>query len=338
MKKWKHYVGIDISKLTFDAAVIVNDQTETMQHRQFAKTAEGLTQFQQWLFQKQVLLNDQTMVCMEYTGLYNRKVLDFLEQTGVAIWVEMAAHIKKSLGLQRDKSDKLDAQRIADFAWRHADKARHWSSRSSAVQRIKDLLAQRDRLVDTKTRLQVPLQEIKQEGLEKSFQELNKLQQPIIKKIEQGIAQIEKTIQNIVQADEELKTKSALIQSVKGVGPIICWYLLSYTNGFLYLDKGKSLACYCGVVPFKNTSGTTIKSKPRVSPIANKKLKSLMNLAALSAIKHDKEIKYYYERKVMEGKNKMSVLNAVRNKLILRITAVVRDNRKFEDNYVRKAA
>jgi transposase len=46
------------------------------------------------------------------------------------------------------------------------------------------------------------------------------------------------------------------------------------------------------------------------------------------------ELKEFYERKVEQGKNKMSVLNAVRNKLVLRIFAVVRENRKYEKNYI----
>lgn len=58
----------------------------------------------------------------------------------------------------------------------------------------------------------------------------------------------------------------------------------------------------------------------------------------MSAIQNDKEMKAYFERKVMEGKNKMSVINAVRNKLIHRVFAVVRDERMFEYNYVRLCA
>jgi transposase len=91
-------------------------------------------------------------------------------------------------------------------------------------------------------------------------------------------------------------------------------------------------------VPFSKTSGSSVRYKPTVSPHANKKLKKLLHLCALSAIKNDKEIKAYYERKVEQGKNKMCVINAVRNKLIHRVFAVIRDDRFFEENYVRKCA
>ena len=69
-----------------------------------------------------------------------------------------------------------------------------------------------------------------------------------------------------------------------------------------------------------------------------KKLKKLLHLCALSAIKNDKELHLYFESKVIDGKNKMSVINAVRNKLVHRVYAVLRDERMFEENYVRKCA
>ena len=112
--------------------------------------------------------------------------------------------------------------------------------------------------------------------------------------------------------------------------------LLAYTKGFTTFSTAKQLACYCGVVPFSKTSGSSVRFKPTVSNMANKKLKKLLHLCALSAIKNDPEIKLYFERKVGEGKNKMCVINAVRNKLIHRVFAVVRDDRFFEENHVRK--
>jgi len=338
MEKIIHFIGIDMSKKTFDCCVIIDNQRSNTTHKQFSKTAMGLKGFQAWLMSFGVKLNEQTLICMEFTGLYNRMVLDFLTTSDAVVWVEMAVHIKKSLGLQRDKSDKLDAKRIALFAWRNKDEIKPWHSPDPDVQKIKDLLSQRDRLVDAKTRLLVPLKEMEQEGLVAGANELKKLQKPVITQLEKSIINIEKTIAQIINSNVELKKKSEIVKSIKGIGNVISWYLIALTNGFKQISSGKSLACYCGVVPFSKTSGTSIKSKPRVSHIANKKLKALMHLAAVCAVTHDKELKAYYDRKIAEGKHKMSVFNAVRNKLILRVAAVLREDRKYEDNYVRKAA
>ncbi|MGB3116815.1 MAG: transposase, partial [Ferruginibacter sp.] len=85
-------------------------------------------------------------------------------------------------------------------------------------------------------------------------------------------------------------------------------------------------------VPFEYQSGISIKGKHRVHKMANKNLKSLLHLCAISAIKYVQEIKDYFNRKVEEGKHKMSIINAIRNKLVLRAFAVVRNDKPFVEN------
>ena len=81
-------------------------------------------------------------------------------------------------------------------------------------------------------------------------------------------------------------------------------------------------------------SGISIKGKTKVSHMANKKLKTNLHLAALTAIKFDPELKAYYDRKVLEGKPKMCVINAVRFKLLARVVSVIKNDRE----YVKKIA
>jgi len=110
-------------------------------------------------------------------------------------------------------------------------------------------------------------------------------------------------------------------------------------EGFTSFKNTKELACYCGVAPFiKKRSGISVRSKPGASPFANIKLKWLLHLCALSAVRHDAQLKSYYERKVAEDKNKMSVINGVRNKLVLRMFALLRDDRYYVENYQRNCA
>ena len=111
--------------------------------------------------------------------------------------------------------------------------------------------------------------------------------------------------------------------------------LITTTNEFLSITEAKKYACYSGVAPFEHSSGSSVRGKTKVSHMANKKTKTLLHLAALSAIQVKGEIKEYYKRKVEQGKNKMSVLNAVRNKIIQRVFACVKKDRFFEKNYRR---
>ena len=113
-------------------------------------------------------------------------------------------------------------------------------------------------------------------------------------------------------------------------------YILVTTNEFININNPKKYACYRGVVPFEHSSGSSVRGKTRVSQMANKNIKTLLHLAALSTINMQGDLHEYYNRKVAEGKNKMSVLNAIRNKLILRVFACVNQNREYEKIYCYK--
>jgi transposase len=106
--------------------------------------------------------------------------------------------------------------------------------------------------------------------------------------------------------------------------------LLVYTHGFTRLSDSRKLACYCGVAPFVYQSGTSIKGKTGVSKFANGELKRTLHMAAISSVQHNPELHEYYQRKVADGKSKMSVIKAVRNKLLHRIVAVVKRGTAYE--------
>jgi transposase len=115
-----------------------------------------------------------------------------------------------------------------------------------------------------------------------------------------------------------------LLCTIPGIGRQIAAQLLVITHCFTSFENSRKLACYAGIAPFEYSSGSSIRGRTKVNHLANKYLKSLLNLAALNAVRWDKELQLYYERKKGEGKNSMVVLNAVRNKVLARAFAVVR--------------
>jgi transposase len=138
------------------------------------------------------------------------------------------------------------------------------------------------------------------------------------------IKQVEQSIRDLIRECDTLNTLFELIVSVKGVGLIIAAHLLVYTNGFTAFQTARQFACYIGIAPFQHSSGTSVKKPDRVSHLANKKLKTLISCGAISAMRFDKEIKAYYQRRIEEGKNPFLVQNNVKNKLVQRIFAVVK--------------
>ena len=106
------------------------------------------------------------------------------------------------------------------------------------------------------------------------------------------------------------------------------------TNEFKTITDPRKLACYAGVAPFKNTSGISVFGRNRVSNLADKSLKKLLHLGAMSAIRLDNDLAIYFKRKVAQGKNKMSVLNAVRNKIIHIVFALIKNQNLYQNRLV----
>lgn len=338
MSKLKNFVGIDISKLWFDAALIKADDPSHIIHQQFTQKADGFEKFQQWLLKYDVKADQDTLFCMEDTGIYGIALINYFVKNKAQLWVEMPLRIKKAGGFERGSDDKTASIKIAWYAMRFQDSVKLWQPADSGLEKIKNLIAQRDRIVNAVTQLSVPVNELKECGCEAEAIQMEKLQRPVIKALVKAKLAIEVLIRKTVDQDEQITKKVKQVESIKGIGPVTAVALLVYTKSFDRFENAKQLACYCGVVPFTKASGTSVRYKSTVSPFANKKLKKLLHLCALSAIKNDKEIHSYFEKKVLEGKNKMSVINAVRNKLVHRVFAVLRDDRMFEENYVRKCA
>ena len=168
-------------------------------------------------------------------------------------------------------------------------------------------------------------------GLTQSLTNWN-LQQ--IHQLDKQIKKIEELIQQTIDLEPELKKQQKLMLSVPGVGKVVSWTMIAKTEGFKKITNPRKMACYSGVVPFEYQSGTSVYRKPRVSVFADKQMKSILHLAAMSAIRLENDLQVYYRRKVQQGKNKMAVLNAVRNKIIHLIFAIIKSENLYQNRLV----
>jgi transposase len=329
--QFHHFVGIDIAKETLDWAVydgkIIVLQTTSANSLTGIKTVLRLLKaLPGWQAQ-------QTVFCMEHTGIYNAHLLNFLHKAHLPIWLESSLQIKKAGGLQRGKTDAIDAQRIALYSYRFQDQCCLWAPPRSVVQQLAMLSTTRQRLIGVYQQLAGPLTE--QQGfIDPSLQrQLQKSCQTSLRALEADRKAIDKAIDNLIAGDPTLKALFGLMLSVPGIGQVTATELVVATNEMTRITDPKKLACHAGVAPFTYQSGKSVRGKPGVSQHARKRLKSLLHLGAMAAIRMQGELQDYYLRKVKEGHNKMLVLNAVRNKLIHRLCAVVARGKKYDENY-----
>jgi transposase len=321
----KTFIGIDISSATLDICVSRNGESKSFI---IGNEAKEVTRFFRKYNSKKVIVG------MENTGRHNWVLYEALAGLRCAVYVIAPLHLKKSLGLVRGKNDKIDAVRIAAFIESNYTKLTIWKPASKAIQKLKVLLTERNRRIKIRKQMQVAQHDyskMKKLGLEKPLLALSK---KLITDFNNQITNIEKQIQQLIEQDESLKQQAELIQSVPGVGKVLCWTILAKTQGFTLIDDPRKMACYSGVVPFAERSGTSIRGRYKVSVYADKSLKSLLHLSSMSAIRLNNDLRVYYQRKVLEGKNKMSVLNAVRNKIIHRIYAVIKNQTPYSNSLV----
>ena len=330
MKQYNHFFGVDVSKKTVD---ITHAHNQQFIHRQFTNDDDGMEQLMEWLNELNSDFED-SLFCMEATGLYCFPLTRFLAANSIDIWIEHAAQIKKATALARGKNDKVDSQRIVLYAIKNIERLRLWRPMNATLEKIKHMASLRNRLVETKKKLVTPIKEFEDMGNTAMAKLLTKTIKSSLAAIDKDLKNIEAKIIDIVNEDEKLKLLYKLVTSVVGIGFVTAINLLVHTNGFTILKDARKLACYCGVAPFEYSSGSSVRGKTKVHYMANKKLKCNLHMASLTAVKLDADLKAYYERKVAEGKNKMSVLNAVKNKLLARVVAVV--NKQQE--YVKKSA
>ena len=330
MSKFKNFIGIDISKSTFDVYFIKEGESQKNCFSQFSNDKKGFISFFKWL-KKEKIDFEQTLFCMEHTGIYNYLLANYIHKQTDNLWVEMSLKIIKSMGIQRGKSDKVDSKRLAIYAQKHQSDFKPYQVLRESIVKIKQLLNAREILVETKTKLSVQINEIKRidKGLEEN---LTKNIKHSLLSLEADIKQIETAIRTLIKDDERIKQLHDLVITVPGVGLITFCYLLYFTNEFKQYSSAKQLACYCGVVPFEYSSGSSVKGRTRVNHMANKKMKKLLHTAALSSIVHYPEFKNYYHRKQAEGKNKMLILNNIRNKIVIRIASVIHNQRPYQIN------
>lgn len=316
MKKFSWYVGIDVSKGWLDVALL-SLRNEQVKNERIDNTVSAIKNYIRSLQTH----TDQILFCLENTGRYGNAFLQVTATMQLNTWIEHPLQIKRSQGMTRGKTDKQDALRIAQYAYRFCDKANLWKPEEKIISQLKELQSKRDLLVKSHRMLR--------QAVEKNDSDV---QQPL-KALQKAIDKIEAKIEMLIKTDEKLVGQYKLVQSVPGIGKVVATSLLITTKGFTNLTDPRKLACYVGIAPFPYQSGSSITYKDRVSKLGDQRLKALINLSAWNAIRSVPALKAYFERKVAQGKHKVSVINAIRNKLIAMVLSVIRRNEPFTKDY-----
>lgn len=326
----QHIIGADLSKRTID--LVCNPGNA---HIKIENSSTGFKALMKWIKEQNINLSE-TMIVMEHTGLYSYQLEIFLHKHHIFFCKVNGLLIKRSVGILRGKTDKQDAKRIAAYGFEKRDKLAADVPVSNALKRLQMLYVTRERLVKQRASLTCATKEYKNIGLAES-DSIMQTQRQLIKNFDKQIEKLMTEMEAIIDEQKQFKQNYNLLLTIKGVGKIVALITIIKTNNFTRFSNARKFACFCGTAPFEHSSGTSIKKRSRVSPIADKKMKSLLDLAAKSAIQNDKELREYFLKRTEAGKSKMSTINIVRNKLLYRMFAVVKRQTPFLENYPQAA-
>lgn len=319
-----NYVGIDISKQKLDCWL-----RPIGAHLGCGNEARGFNRLLRWLA-TQGCTPDNTIICMENTGIYGKRLLVALTEAGWPAAVEKTTVTDKVGPEHGRKDDEYDASLIAEYADRFADELTITTPPEEALEQITQLYSERRRLVRqrsaTKTkRTQAAQQpncpELIRDGWARQ-----------IALLDEQIERLEARISEIVESHAGLHSYSTLLKSIPGVAKVTTWLWLIHFYGRQQLNP-KKIASRFGVAPHCHSSGSSVKGKTRSSGHGASEMRSTLTMAARSASTHCDRFNTYKQRKLEEGKCWPIVRNNLVNKLITLICAIWNSGQPYDPDH-----
>ena len=321
-KDW--YVGIDVSKKWLDVAIFVeNSDLKGYSHTQVNNCKAGYKELLRWLREHDVDAST-CMYGMEHTGFYSDGLQHFLDKKGYKYTMLEPAVIKHYPIQPREKNDRLDAAKIADYLFRFKETIRPSRVPDKTMEKLRELHKERKFYVEDR----VCYLNRKQVVGKEEAKRLDKM----ISLLDKQVESIEEKIREIIRNDEALMESYLYLTSITGIAFVNAVNAIVITQNFTVFKTARDYASYIGVAPHTKKSGTTVRWKPKPYKHCDLTAKADISQAAKIAVVHDVELKRFYERKC-NGKEDADTIrkamNAVKFKLVLRMFAVVRQKHEY---------
>lgn len=330
-----YFVGWDVSKATVNYC-LRSSQEESLpilEEGQTSNTPSAITKLlNKWVTKYKCRFQD-FLHCAENTGMYCNPLRKVADQLRLNFWFEDAFQLSRSMGRIKDKNDKVDARRIAEYCIIHKHKARIYKASNKIHLQIDRLQKLRTKLVRQRQALKTAHQEQQKFDLVDMPQAYYQVHQTCINTLDEQIRLIELELKTLIHSDEQIKRKYEIALSVPAVGEKTVLTILSITGCFERIKTARACASYAGVCPHAHTSGTSIRKRSKTSRAASKQLKTVLTQGLVFVV-HKPHLPYYdlYTRLIAKGRTHRQALNAARNKLLRILFACIRNDVMYDKN------
>lgn len=308
-------LGIDVSKATFDVALLDNRQCK---HKRFTNQPAGFMALRAWVAKR---TPEPIHACMEATGTYGQALAEFLYEQSMGVSVVNPTRIKgfAQSELSRTKTDKTDAAVIARFCL--AMRPTFWKPVAREIQQLKAFTRRLDALMGMYQQERNRL-----EGAEGFVEEDIRLH---LAELSQRIQALKNMIAGHIDQHPQLCQQRTLLLSIPGIGDKTIAQLLATCGPIEHFATAKKLAAFCGLSPREYQSGSSVKKRGGLSKIGHANLRKALFFPALVGMKYNPQLKALRQRLLAAGKPKMVIVGAAMRKLLHLIYGVLKSGVPF---------
>lgn len=326
------YLGMDVAKAKLDCCLLLEEASGKRKTKVVSNTKPGIVDLLAWVA-KQNVSPEALHVVMEGTGVYHEQAALALADAGVTVSIVNPAQVKDfGRGLAvRTKTDGVDSFVLARYGALLKPKA--WVPPAPEARTLQALLARRVAIAQDLQR-----ERNRQEKAD-ATDTPDRIQKSIANSIEflvKQLAELQQLIDDHIDKHPSLKNDMALLQSIPAVGPQVGGNMLSVMHSHNF-NSAEQLAAYLGLVPVERQSGSSVLGRARLSKAGPARIRAVLYMAAIVAIRCNPHVKALYERLLARGKSKMSALGAAMRKLVHLCFGVLKTQQPYEQDYSKNA-
>jgi len=323
MKSQQLFAGIDVSKDTLD--VYYSDCHGCEHSLRVSNDAVG----HKLLIQK---VGRSHCYLMESSGPYYLRFAFFLKKQSISVCVENPLRIRRfiQMNLERNKNDLKDARWIYRYAtatpgkqWHPPHKV-HFDCQAliNAIDLYKHQLVMVKNQLHSLQHLPVPCRQAQASLL------------TVQRTLESQVEQLEEKLEKQLTEWQPVQCKH--LSTIPGLGKRAIALLIVYTDGFSKVTSHRQLTALAGLSPREHTSGSSIRMRKGICKMGSGKLRSVLYMCSLSALRYNKACKALFDRLKAKGKNGKVALIAVCNKLLKQAFAIATKKTMYQENYESK--
>lgn len=311
------FLGIDIAKKTFEAALKTGD---AYHQGSFKNNTAGFGKLVNWV--SAIADAGRVHACMEATGVHHLALAIELNTRLKSVSVVNPRRPKAfaDVQLRRCKSDTVDARILADFCERMEPGA--WVAPTERELEIKELARREKSLTGMasaeKNRLKDTMSDSVRASIERN-----------IARLEEEKAMVKEELAAIIYGDPVLRNRLELMVSVPGIGEATALQLVAELGNIDWFAKARDLAAYGGLTPRHRSSGSSLNSRGGITKVGSSRLRALLYYPAMVAMRWDPIIISFAARLRDNGKTEKQIIVAVMRKLLHCIFGILKTNQPF---------